>query len=93
MWQIRIEKSFQKSFRFLDQTAQARVTMFLEEIQNGLPDPLRQSNFRKLQGCFNFGRFRLGNYRIGVSIEPSEKILRLRFVGKRGDFYKNFPPA
>lgn len=93
MWKIRIEKSFRKSFKSLDGVTQKRVIAFLEEVQGGMPSPTQHPRFRPLQGTPGYGRFRIGNVRIGVSLDVANQTVHFRFIGRRGDFYKRFPPS
>ena len=61
MWQIRLEKGFQKSFKSLDRVTQKRITKFLVEIRAGLPSPAEHPHFKYLHGAPGYGRFRIGS--------------------------------
>ncbi len=47
------------------------------------------SNLKKLKGGGNYFRLRVGDYRVGVSLE-NETVLFVRFLNRR-DIYKYFP--
>lgn len=48
-------------------------------------------NIKKLKGYSSYYRIRVGNYRIGLKWEESEKILYFVTFDHRKDIYKNFP--
>ena len=91
MWHFTLQSSFTKSFRRLDQQTQKRVGSFFAHYASGVSDPLTLPHIKKLAGYSDKYRLRLGEYRIGIQLLPSEKSIAVRFVGARGNFYKNFP--
>jgi mRNA interferase RelE/StbE len=48
------------------------------------------ANLKKLKGYKHYYRIRIGDYRIGLSIEQNE-VAFVRFMHRK-DIYKNFPP-
>ena len=48
-------------------------------------------NIKKLKGYTSYFRIRVGNYRIGMKWEESEKTLYFVTFDHRKDIYKNFP--
>lgn len=90
MWTIRLERTFQKSFRSLDIKTSRKIGAFIAIYQDGVESPFDIPNFRLLVGRKNRGRYRLGDYRMGVLLNQETKVIHFLFIGSRGDFSKRF---
>jgi mRNA-degrading endonuclease RelE of RelBE toxin-antitoxin system len=91
MWTFTYYPSFDKSIRKLDNTIKDQVLDFLELYKDGIDDPMNLPNIKKLSGYSYHYRLRFGKYRVGIELHADTKIIAFRYVGTRGDFYKNFP--
>jgi len=83
----KFHKQFLKDIAKLDNSAKLRLAGFLEEVQNSAK--FTELSAKKIKGYKNFWRFRLGNYRVGVSLEDETIIFRR--ILHRKDIYKRFP--
>lgn len=83
----KFHKKILKDIKKLDNSAKLRLSEFLEEAQNSAK--LSDLPVKKIQGYKDFWRFRLGNYRIGISLEQETIIFRR--ILHRKDIYKRFP--
>jgi mRNA-degrading endonuclease RelE of RelBE toxin-antitoxin system len=91
MWKIQFHPSFVKSFRRLDNKQKQPIESFLKQYGNGIEEPLSLQNIKKIEGHIICYRLRFWQYRVGLDLYRKEKIIVFRYVGPRGDFYKNFP--
>lgn len=81
--------SFAKDLKQIrDGDLRQRIRQTLEAIEHA-SSPAEIPHLRKLHGKAGFYRIRLGDYRIGVSIEGDE-ILFMRILNRK-DIYRNFP--
>ena len=89
-----ISKAFQKSFdRLQDKRLAAAILAVIDETSQAkqLSDI---THLKKLKGHQTAYRIRVGNYRIGVFIEPDtsgQLSVTLSAFSHRKDIYKNFP--
>lgn len=65
-----------------------RVREIIEAVEKG--DSLGElQNLKKLKGSGNYFRLRIGDYRIGISLEQ-DTVIFVRFLNRK-DIYKYFP--
>lgn len=86
---VEFRESFARDLRAVtDQTLRTRVKAIIENVEQA--ETLDQiSNLKRLRGGGNYYRIRVGDYRIGLSINQSVVIF-VRFLHRR-DIYRRFP--
>ena len=86
---VEFRQSFAKDLKGVtDKGLLKRVKDVIEAVEKA--DSLTDiSNLKKLKGGGNCFRLRVGDYRVGVSLE-NETVLFVRFLNRR-DIYKYFP--
>jgi mRNA interferase RelE/StbE len=86
---IRIDKSFESDTKKLrDEKLLAKIADLIEQVQ-AAKDISEIKNLKKLKGFNSYFRIRLGNYRVGISIEEGT-VDFVRFLARK-DIYKFFP--
>ena len=84
-----IDKSFERDIkRIRDKDLLVKVADTVEQVQ-GAANQKEIKNLKKLKGFQSYYRIRLGDYRIGLSIEETE-VDFIRFLPRK-DVYKYFP--
>lgn len=86
---VRIDKSFEKDVKKVrNKKVLIRIADTIEQVQTAVnTDEIK--NIKKLKGSNNYYRIRVGNFRIGISIE-GDKVSFIRFLARK-DIYKYFP--
>ncbi len=86
---VRIDKSFEKDVKKVkNEKVLTRIADTIEQVQTAVnTDEIK--NIKKLKGSNSYYRIRVGNYRIGISIE-GDKVDFIRFLPRK-DIYKYFP--
>ncbi len=89
-----ISKGFQKSFgRLKDKQLAIAILSAIDEVSQA-DQPADITNLKKLKGYQTAYRVRVGNYRIGVFIEPDasgQLSVTFSAFSHRKDIYKKFP--
>ena len=71
-----------------DKSLLQRVKAIVEAVEKA--ESLDQINgLKKLKGGGNYYRLRIGNYRVGLSVE-ADKVIFVRFINRK-DIYRYFP--
>lgn len=86
---VEFRESFVKDLKIIkDKSLLKRAKDIIEAVENA--DSLAElSNLKKLKGGGNYFRLRVGNYRVGISLE-NDKMIFVRFLNRK-DIYKYFP--
>ena len=86
---VRIDKSFEKDIKKVkDKKLLTKIANTIEQVQTAAnSDGIK--NIKKLKGSNSYYRIRIGNYRIGVSIE-ADMVDFIRFLPRK-DIYTYFP--
>lgn len=84
---IEIKKSFVKDTKKLSKPLQIEILKFISELEKATN--LDKFDIKKMVGHSKYYRIRIGNYRIGFSIE--DDCIFLVRVAKRDEIYKIFP--
>jgi mRNA interferase RelE/StbE len=85
-WRIELTETAAKALAKLDRQVARRITEFLRETLAGLEDP--RSAGKALVGPNALWRYRVGDYRIVVSIEDAAvRVLVIR-IGHRREIYR-----
>jgi len=91
MWQLVLSPQFIKALDRSGPEVRKAVDAFIKAHEDGIPDPQRLPGLRKLSGWACYYRLRFGRWRVGIELEAERRLVILRWVGARGDFYKYFP--
>lgn len=87
---VSIRKTFENDLKPIHDkkllSAIERLITHIESVNNLQLVP----NLKKLKGYKHYYRIRIGDYRVGLSIEQNEVVF-VRFMHRK-DIYKNFPP-
>ncbi|MDD1414652.1 type II toxin-antitoxin system RelE/ParE family toxin [Dolichospermum sp. ST_con] len=82
-------KSFEKDLKNIkDSNLLERVKLVIEEIENAV-DLQEINNFKMMKTANNYYRIRVGNYRIGLSI--NNDLVTLVRILHRKEIYRYFP--
>lgn len=86
---IEFRKSFEKDLKNIkDSDLLKRVKLVIEEIEN--TDNLQQiNNLKAIKTASNHYRIRVGNYRIGISV--NNNVISLVRILHRKEIYRYFP--
>lgn len=89
-WQIRYTRTFLKEMAKLpaDVRQRAEQIAFGDEIKQS---PFLQGKTQKLSGFQNYYKIRVGNYRIGIQIDPEANVVEFQRVLHRREIYRKFP--
>jgi mRNA interferase RelE/StbE len=86
---VQFKESFAQDLRSIkDKGLLARVRALIEQVEQA-PHLGHLSNLQKLRGGGNYYRIRVGDYRIGFSVE-GETVTFIRFLHRK-DIYRYFP--
>lgn len=90
MWEVKYTKNFLKELAALPAEVQARIEpIVFEELECG--NPFTLGYFEKMKGYRDKYKIRIGDYRIGITIDRNSKILICQRVAHRRDIYRIFP--
>lgn len=93
MWRVEVAPRVLKELRDLPLPVRERFDRLLAECENGLADPRRLPQFKRLHPRRDYGSFLLGlDHRAGVIILDDAQIICIVTVGSRENFYRRFPP-
>jgi mRNA interferase RelE/StbE len=90
MWKVEYTKRFLKELYKLPKEikAQAEKIVFEELLS---PNPFELGYLEHMIGYPNKYKIRIGDYRIGITIDKSKKLLICQRVAHRKDIYRIFP--
>lgn len=90
MWEIEYKKVFLKELSKLPENEQERIEKIVfDEITT--TNPFQYKYIEKMKGYPDKYKIRVGNYRIGLTIDTKLKIIIFNRVAHRKDIYKIFP--
>ncbi len=90
MWKINYKKIFLKELSRLPQKIRTKIeTLAFEKLTS--ENPFDNIDFKKMTGYKDKYRIRIGDYRIGLTIDIKEKIITLNRIAHRKDIYNIFP--
>jgi len=84
------KKTFLKDLAKLPPEIRSRIEKLVFETIPNSGESFTNLDIRRLKGYKDYYRIRIGNYRIGLKLDRSDKIIFYR-VKSRGDIYKVFP--
>lgn len=89
-WQVRYTKTFYKELAQIP----AKTRKQIEEFAFGESvkiNPFYSGKVEKLAGYDEYYKVRFGQYRIGLKIQTTDRIIEFRRVRHRRDIYRKFP--
>lgn len=90
MWQVEYTKRFLKELAALPVEIQSRVEpIVFQELE--LENPFELGYLEKLKGYSDKYKIRVGDYRIGITLDQETKTLICQRVAHRKDIYRIFP--
>ena len=90
MWQVEYTKRFLKELAALPVDIQSRVEpIIFQEIES--ENPFELGYLEKLKGYSDKYKIRVGDYRIGITLDQETKTLICQRVAHRKDIYRIFP--
>ncbi|MBD2595453.1 type II toxin-antitoxin system RelE/ParE family toxin [Nostoc spongiaeforme FACHB-130] len=90
MWQVEYTKRFLKELADLPEDVQARIEpIVFQELES--ENPFDLDYLQKMKGYEDKYKIRVGNYRIGITVDKETQTLICQRVTHRKDIYKIFP--
>lgn len=90
MWQLEYTKRFLKELAALPVEIQSRVEpIIFQELES--ENPFDLGYLEKLKGYTDKYKIRVGNYRIGITVDQETKTLICQRIAHRKDIYRIFP--
>ena len=90
MWKVEYTKRFLKELSHLPKEIKTRAEKIVfEELLSS--NPFELGYLEHMTGYPNKYKIRIGEYRIGISIDKSKKLLICQRVAHRKDIYRIFP--
>lgn len=90
MWKVEYTKRFLKELADLPEEIQARIEpIVFQELESDNPFDL--GYLKKMKGYLDKYKVRVGDYRIGISIEKETQTLICQRVAHRKEIYRVFP--
>lgn len=90
MWQLEYTKRFLKDLAALPEEIQARIEpIVFQELES--ENPFELGYLEKMKGYADKYKIRVGDYRIGITVEKETNTLICQRVAHRKDIYKIFP--
>ncbi|MEH2088737.1 type II toxin-antitoxin system RelE family toxin [Nostoc sp.] len=90
MWQVEYTKRFLKELAALPVEVQSRLEpIIFQELES--ENPFELGYLEKLKGYSDKYKIRVGDYRIGITLDQETKTLICQRVAHRKDIYRIFP--
>ena len=90
MWEVEYTKKFLKELADLPQDVQARIEpIVFQELES--ENPFDLGYLQKMKGYDDKYKIRVGDYRIGISVDKETQTLICQRVAHRKDIYRTFP--
>jgi len=90
MWKVEYKKSFLKELASLPKEIQAKVEkVVFEELT--CENPFELGYIEQMKGYPGKYKIRIGQYRIGISVDQRKKLIVCNRVAHRKDIYRLFP--
>ncbi|OKH32424.1 plasmid stabilization protein [Calothrix sp. HK-06] len=90
MWKVEYTKRFLKDLADLSEDIQAKIEpIVFQEVES--ENPFDIGYLEKMKGYDNKYKIRVGNYRIGISVDKDVHTLICQRVAHRKDIYRIFP--
>ncbi len=90
MWKVEYTKRFLKELSKLSQEIRGKVEKIVfEELSS--PNPFELGYIERMTGYPDMYKIRVGDYRIGITMDKTGKIITCQRIAHRKDIYKIFP--
>ena len=90
MWTVEHSKRFLKELAALPKNVQSRIELIVfEELES--EEPFGLGYLRKLKGYQDEYKIRVGDYRIGVTVDKANQKILCQRAAHRRDIYRIFP--
>lgn len=90
MWTVEYTKRFLKDLAALPTSIQERVEpIIFEELES--ENPFELGYLKKMKGYSDKYKIRLGDYRIGITVNKETQLLICERIAHRKDIYRTFP--
>lgn len=90
MWKIEYTKRFLKELASLPKNIQYRIeSIVFEELNSS--NPFELGYFNKLKGYADKYKIRVGEYRVGLTVDKRNQTIICQRVAHRREIYKIFP--
>ncbi|NEQ18992.1 MAG: type II toxin-antitoxin system RelE/ParE family toxin [Microcoleus sp. SIO2G3] len=90
MWRVEYTKRFLKELAALPVEIQSRVEpIVFQELES--ENPFELGYLEKLKGYTDKYKIRIGDYRIGITVDQETKTLICQRIAHRKDIYRIFP--
>lgn len=90
MWKLEYTKKFLKELADLPEDVQSRIEpIIFQELES--ENPFDLGYLQKMKGYDDKYKIRVGDYRIGISIDKETQTLICQRVAHRKDIYRTFP--
>jgi len=90
MWQVEYTKRFLKELASLPTATQSRVeTIVFQELES--ENPFELGYLSKMRGYKDKYKIRVGDYRIGVTVDKKSQTILCQRVAHRREIYQVFP--
>jgi mRNA interferase RelE/StbE len=90
MWKVEYTKKFLKELASLPEDMQARIEpIVFQELES--ENPFDLGYLQKMKGYDDKYKIRVGDYRIGISLDKETQTLICQRVAHRKDIYRTFP--
>ncbi|MBW8050325.1 MAG: type II toxin-antitoxin system RelE/ParE family toxin [Cytophagales bacterium] len=90
-WTVEFKKKFLKELHYLPQQIQQRIeTIVFQELPQ-TDNPFSLGFLEKMSGYPGKYKIRIGNYRMGISLDKKNHLIIVERVAHRKDIYRIFP--
>ena len=90
MWEVDFTKRFLKELATLPSNVQTRIEVIVfQELKSD--NPFSLGYMEKMKGYSDKYKIRVGNYRIGISVDSLDKRIICQRVAHRREIYRIFP--
>jgi mRNA interferase RelE/StbE len=90
MWKVEYTKRFYKDMAALPKVVQERVEPIVFEALE-TENPFELGFLEKMKGYSDKYKFRVGDYRVGLTIEKENQIIVCERIAHRREIYRIFP--
>ena len=90
-WNVKYKKTFLKELHCLPQQVQQKIETIVFEELIKTDNPYSLGFLEKMSGYPDKYKIRIGNYRIGVSLDKKHCLMVVERVAHRKDIYRIFP--
>jgi len=90
MWEVEYTKRFLKELSVLPKEVQEQAEKIVFKDLK-LNNPFKLGYVEQMKGYRNKYKIRIGKYRIGITIDKTEKLILCQRIAHRREIYKKFP--